>query len=144
MFKEHPVLGIGLGNYARRYLAYAQRLGLDKVGEVRQAHNRYMEVAVESGLVGLTAFGAMLIVALWRLWPLRRRLVAAGRADDVVTVACVGGAFMGYLAAAAFLHASWMGHFGFLLGLVLALPTALGEGRDEHTAEPGMGPALVT
>jgi hypothetical protein len=56
IFMDHPVFGVGLKNYKYYYQDYAQPLGWDKRREERSAHNLFLEIAAETGLVGLAAF----------------------------------------------------------------------------------------
>jgi putative inorganic carbon (HCO3(-)) transporter len=54
MIKERPVLGWGYGNYRKfRDPFYAQHPEANHTGH---AHNTFLQVAVDSGLLGLTAF----------------------------------------------------------------------------------------
>jgi len=66
MFTDHPWLGVGIGNYPVAYPQYAVGRWLDPLGH---AHNYYLNIAAEAGLVGLGAylllFGACFVVA-WR------------------------------------------------------------------------------
>ena len=63
MFKEHPILGIGLGNYKIKFLDYrAELLSSDKGKEFgghiprgAQAHNEYVQFLAELGIVGVIA-----------------------------------------------------------------------------------------
>jgi hypothetical protein len=65
MFAEHPLLGVGFGNYAAAYPAYALPRWSDPLGH---AHNYYLNVAAETGLVGLTAYVLLWAAAFWQAW----------------------------------------------------------------------------
>jgi O-antigen ligase len=91
---DHPVLGLGFGRYktaAGPY--YARHPAADRRSH---AHNNFLQIAAEAGLVGLAAFGLLWATVLLRGWP---ALAAAG--DD------------GEWAAAA---GAWAGVVGFLVG----------------------------
>ncbi len=66
MFTDYPWLGVGIGNYAVAYARYAVGRWLDPLGH---AHNYYLNIAAEAGILGLGAylllFGACFVVA-WR------------------------------------------------------------------------------
>lgn len=66
MFSDHPWLGVGIGNYPVAYPQYAIGRWRDPLGH---AHNYYLNIAAEAGVVGLGAylllFGACFAVA-WR------------------------------------------------------------------------------
>jgi O-antigen ligase len=66
MFTDHPWLGVGIGNYPVAYPQYAVGRWRDPLGH---AHNYYLNIAAEAGILGLGAylllFGACFVVA-WR------------------------------------------------------------------------------
>jgi putative inorganic carbon (hco3(-)) transporter len=79
LFSQHPLFGIGVGNFAQYYPAYdAYPVG------VLHAHNILLNMAVERGLLGLAGFVAVcvaLATALVRGWrwattPLDRAIAA--------------------------------------------------------------------
>jgi O-antigen ligase len=53
MWRDHPWLGVGIGNYPVVYGDYALGRWLDPLGH---AHNYYLNIAAEAGTVGLLAF----------------------------------------------------------------------------------------
>jgi len=70
LIKENPVLGIGLGQYEKRYAEDAQRLlGKKPFEEVRlHSHNLYMEFWLQSGLLGLISFIWLVILAFKQVY----------------------------------------------------------------------------
>lgn len=52
MFLAHPFTGVGLGNFGTAYPMY-QLIG---AGDVKPAHNDYLQTAAETGIFGLIAF----------------------------------------------------------------------------------------
>jgi O-antigen ligase len=78
MIRDHPVFGIGRGNYRR--LAPEYRIGYNIHWTAKShAHNSYLQVAVESGLIAFVAFAGWL-AALF-VWASRKRNLWAGRSD---------------------------------------------------------------
>lgn len=66
MFTDHPWLGVGIGNYAVAYPNYALGRWRDPLGH---AHNYYLNIAAEAGLLGLVAYlflFATCFIAAWR------------------------------------------------------------------------------
>ncbi|HEV2656705.1 MAG TPA: O-antigen ligase family protein, partial [Ktedonobacteraceae bacterium] len=57
MFRAHPLLGVGIGNYATAYPRYAQGIFVIPLGH---AHNYYINMAAEAGIVGLIGLLAFL------------------------------------------------------------------------------------
>jgi O-antigen ligase len=58
MFLSHPFLGVGIGNYADAYPRYLITIFANPLGH---AHNYYINIAAETGIIGLTAFLLFLI-----------------------------------------------------------------------------------
>ena len=53
MFIDHPVLGVGIGNYPDAYPKYFITIFTNSLGH---AHNYYINIAAETGLIGLIVF----------------------------------------------------------------------------------------
>src|SRR6266581_6911354 len=53
MFLSHPLLGVGIGNYPDAYSRYFITIFINSLGH---AHNYYINIAAETGAVGLTAY----------------------------------------------------------------------------------------
>jgi len=53
MFFDHPLLGVGIGNYAQAYPQYFVTIFTDPLGH---AHNYYINIAAETGSIGLIAY----------------------------------------------------------------------------------------
>jgi len=58
MFLDHPILGVGIGNYADAYPQYFITIFVDPLGH---AHNYYINIAAETGFIGLTAYVLFLL-----------------------------------------------------------------------------------
>ncbi len=77
MFKAHPMTGVGLGNYKLNFIPYKAEFLASPRGEgydfyierAAQAHNEYVQVLAELGILGVLAaasFLAVLVVSLWK------------------------------------------------------------------------------
>jgi hypothetical protein len=53
MFVDHPLTGVGIGNYPDAYSRYFVTIFVNSLGH---AHNYYINIAAETGAIGLTAF----------------------------------------------------------------------------------------
>ena len=98
MLPEHPVLGVGPGGFRSNYLGTSHNAELAEQTPV--AHNMYVEVAAELGLVGLAGFAAMIGVGLWASERAVRaardgpeRLLPLGVQGSLIAV-CVASAFL--------------------------------------------------
>ena len=58
MFMDHPVLGVGIGNYSDAYPRYFITIFTASLGH---AHNYYINIAAETGFIGLIVFMLFLL-----------------------------------------------------------------------------------
>ena len=116
MFEDHPLLGVGPGNFEVQYLRYAPRIALDTREEPRQAHNLYLEVLAERGVVGALVFTIFMLATVAGAWRARRRF--EGEEKAVAEAAFV--ALVAVLASALFLHAAYARYFWITVGFALA------------------------
>lgn len=100
MFKAQPLVGVGLGDYKREFLNYkAQFLTTERgqhyketVGYIlraAQAHNEYVQIGAELGLLGLLA-AAFLIAMIFR--SARQRLLQQAQEQRWITWGLLAGA----------------------------------------------------
>lgn len=128
MFQDYPILGIGYTQYGRNYQSYSAFLGLDKrIGE-RQAHSLYLEIAAETGVVGLTTFSIALFFLFRSGVEARQILYEIEREDLVPWVAAFQFALLAYLLNSIFLHDSFSRYLRLTMGFLVsstAMATAL-------------------
>ena len=70
MWTEHPWLGVGIGNYEAVYARYALPLWPLPLGH---AHNYYLNIAAEAGVLGLLSYLFLWSTALVGAWRTTRR-----------------------------------------------------------------------
>lgn len=72
IFRDHPVLGVGKGNFQFIYPLYNRRLVKDPSFTVEakaaEAHNDYIQLLAEVGFLGTTAFLWTLVLLARRYW----------------------------------------------------------------------------
>jgi len=127
---DHPLTGVGWGNFPRRSLPYWERLAPDYPLRA-WCHDSFFSAWAEGGplLFGaLVAFWALLFVAFLR-W--RRRSDELGRAASVGALAALAGMLANSLAHDILYSSEAM----FALGFALAVGAALARlpGRSELT-----------
>ncbi len=122
MVQDHPLTGVGYGNYAANYQDYSRGLGIDLATTAREPHNLFLEVAAETGIPGVAAFGLLLGVTAAAVVGSRRRLRAAGRHDEAAMAYALGVALIGHLVTSVFLHLDFARFFWTYVGIALALP----------------------
>lgn len=128
MFAAHPILGVGIGNYSAAYPAYHPR---GWYASLEHAHNYYINIAAEAGIVGLASYLLVAGTALWYSYASFRR------ASDRVQRAAVLGV-LGALVAISFhnlFDVLYVHGMVALLGLLMAL-VATSPALD---VEPGTG-----
>jgi len=69
IIKKHPVFGVGIGDVRTELVKEYNRAGEDKLEKERlNAHNQFLEVLLEGGMVGflffLLVFGSMIFIAI--------------------------------------------------------------------------------
>lgn len=120
MFADHPILGVGLGNYPGQYQTYASELGLEYRAKPREAHSLYVEVLAETGLLGLTAFSLLFGGLLLRLNRLRRSLLQQQDAQAAVWITSFLLCVITYLLCSIFLHGDYIRYLWLLVSLAAA------------------------
>ncbi|MGY1846862.1 O-antigen ligase family protein [Blastococcus sp. SYSU DS1021] len=140
MIVDHPVLGVGPGNFLAVEPEYLRRLALDS--PPLAPHNQYLEAAAEGGLLGLTAW--LLLIGTAAFVAVRARLVARRGGPTVQAAAPVPlsnsvlAALAGWAVASLFLHLATFRTFLFVAALGAALDIrARREVDRQRGAEPG-------
>lgn len=120
MFENSPWVGIGIGNYADVYPRYALPKWDDPLGH---AHNYYLNVLGEAGLLGFGAYVVLWLAIFWRAWRTIRHTVGwcqgvAAGAFGVLVALSIQNLFDNL-----FVHAMYV-HIGVVLGMMAALDAA--------------------
>jgi O-antigen ligase len=132
MTRDNPIIGVGLGNYKDHYQSYSRGLGLDSRREGRSAHNLYLEISSEFGLIGVAWFLLLNWVAFRSLLHARRQFLEIGRADYAAMTTAITVSLIGLLVTSIFLHMVYPRYFWLVYALVLAVPNAANHDQDEH------------
>ncbi len=111
MVRQHPLLGVGAGNYQLEESRLTRTLGFattDDVSGVIAPHNAYLEYAAEGGYVGLAgllAFVSTIIFCAGRAWVAATKGSSplGGGSERLLAAACLAGT-AGWVAASAVLH----------------------------------------
>jgi O-antigen ligase len=147
MFRDYPLLGVGVGNYNVRYLEYSRVIGLDGRLENRSAHSLYLEIAAERGLFGLVGFGALTGTALYNLFRSARLLNQNGHANMGGLMKALGAGMIGYLFTSIFLHDAFPRYFWLLIGICLSTMFVardeLRRAKDEQPAPDALTPSAI-
>ena len=129
-FKENPLIGVGADNFGQEFvpyrMQYAERhpddpnLAFGDYGLAERAHNEYIQIAAELGVVGIVIFGVLLAGIIYAGICLLRR---APRASPYTVAAFIG--------LAAFLSSSFVTSYSFRIiqngiAFVIVLAIAIG------------------
>lgn len=114
--ENHCLLGVGIGNFPRIYNKVFAFSGADEnVGYNRVAHNLYLSLAVETGIIGLTLFGVALVAEWARLSS--QQMMTIGPSFKPLLV--------GLLIVNIFLSAVWFKYFWLVFTLIRAAETSV-------------------
>jgi putative inorganic carbon (hco3(-)) transporter len=148
-FIDHPLTGVGPGVYFAEYSRdYANRLGLRYLGSERRGHSLYLELTADTGIIGLTAFIAMVGVPLVLLFR-SARYWRERDPERAIIASSFLFALIAYLASAMFLHLSYQRYFWAVLALasaalwVLRRDQADGSSQREAPAAAGSETAAL-
>ncbi|HYI15785.1 MAG TPA: O-antigen ligase family protein, partial [Thermomicrobiales bacterium] len=118
MFLDHPIMGVGANNYPTHYQEYARPMGVDRRAD-RSAHSLYVEIAAETGIVGILTFGVLILslfAALRRVWMTTNR---GNELHDLALLVAVS--LLSFLVASIFLHMAYPRFLMVFAGLTLAV-----------------------
>jgi O-antigen ligase len=133
MIKQNPILGVGLNNYTVHYLTYAKGLGLAPTATERAAHSLYLEVAAETGLLGLSVFLVLLGTMAKNIIDSWKKLKGTRRDDLARMIAAIGAGIFGYLTASIFIHSAYPRYFWLLVGIAFSIPNIVkNELKEDH------------
>ena len=121
MWKEEPILGFGPGTFPGQVLNFAGRVPVAVREPTNAPHNIYIELAAESGTLGLLSW---LVVVGGFLTVLGLSVTAAPRSRERVLRAAVFGAIIGWSVASLALHMAYFRTFGLMLALAGGLAPA--------------------
>lgn len=97
MLLDHPITGVGLGNFLRAYPRYSDT-------EPHVAHNTFFQFASESGVLA----GLMYLLLFYHLFMayLRQMRMPRGETDDFLAAAndCIAGGALGFFVCSSFLN----------------------------------------
>ncbi len=119
LFMDNPWMGAGPGLAPYYYEDYASVVGGKVRAGTRRSHNLYLQLAAETGLVGLGGFGVLLFLTFRALDRTRRRAEQNDR--ELWAIVCgLELALVISLATSFFLHAAYVRYFWILIGLASA------------------------
>lgn len=139
MVRDHPLAGIGLGNFKFKVQKYAaHNANLDHI-----AHNAYLEIAAEMGLPALLLY----LLILFSAW---RDLDRAARLENLpgwmkTSAEGLQAGLLSFCVAQVFLSAQYTKMLWLVIALSACMPTlcriALAESAEPEQPAPALRPA---
>jgi len=130
MFSDRPWLGVGIGNYEPVYPAYSLPGWTEPLGH---AHNYYLNIAAEAGLVGLAAYLVLWGAAFWQAWKVVRTTEGYWRGAAAGILGVLTHLSVHNLFDNLHVHNMYL-HVAILLGLLFVI--------GQHDAPPQSPPTL--
>ncbi len=141
MFVDHPILGVGAGNYPALYPQYIRETGSPVGDEERTPHSYYLEIAAEHGLIGFIVWSGILFIVWNRLRAARRSFHLAGQDRFAELASALQFGFLGFLVTAIFVHGSSYPQFFWLqVGMAVALASIARRSTAVRRAELAHSP----
>lgn len=120
MFLDHPLLGVGLGNFSVNYQSYSREIGIDPRRDPRTPASLYLELLSEQGLLGTVIFIWLAILIFRELYIARKNFNLKGYADEGFMVYSIVAGFVGYLFSAINKNSAYSNVFWVIVGIALS------------------------
>ena len=132
LFLEKPVIGLGLGGFAKSYSQSEYRFLRGEEDVRRVAHNMYLEFAVGTGLLGLIPFIMLLVSTMLGLQRAIREAPSSLYRDMAQTIQASLLTFLlvGFFSSSQYDKPLWL-----LISLAVVVPLLI---KEENNREKGM------
>lgn len=134
---QNPLFGVGLGNFRDAFFASEPWLHVELGYPSLHAHNTYLELLADTGIVGLSAYACFIVLVVGRL---RQRWTEPG-GGSVFTLAAMGslGAYLVFAAVDMLLLQNMHMLLVMILSLGLTQPWAARLGVSQIAPQPAIG-----
>lgn len=116
VFADHPIAGVGPGMFKYYYQEYAEIAGLRLHTGTREAHNLFLDIGAESGIIGLSCFLGLLFITLGNLHRTRNYFLVR-RPELAMMATGLLLAIISYLASGLFLTMAYTRYFWLMMAL---------------------------
>lgn len=146
IIREHPLLGIGIGNYYNVFTEYIFRHPALSVGWVIYgAHNSYLTIWAETGVFGILSFIAIILISI-RYGLYLAQVKAKDRYLSWINSAIFAGVVgfsINSLTSNSFHHPQGAVFFWVMLGLQVAVSGLKPEAVKPETTTPAVAGSLI-
>jgi O-antigen ligase len=118
VFKDHPVIGVGPGMVRYYTEEYARQIGISSISGNFQAHDLYLGIAADAGLLGLICFLLILLIPLRDLARARKQWMTS-HPDWSYLATGFFQVLVSYMVTGLFLHLSYPRFFYLMLALAV-------------------------
>ncbi len=135
MALRNPLFGVGLKRYVEAFPYYS-------TFQPRSAHNSWVQLGAECGLVALTSYAVLIVLTVASLRRVARRiplLLGENRTQTETLMRMIEASLLGYLVCGFFLS---MEDFEFFY-ILIAMAQVLDRVTEARVREAGEAPALV-
>ena len=116
IFLDHPVIGVGPGQTHMYTAKYGSEGGLSRLEGTRQAHNMYLGVLSDTGLLGFCTFMSIFFVSLVGLMRIRR-LYSETRPELAGLAIGLTLSIVAFMSSAVFLSSAYERFYWLILAL---------------------------
>lgn len=119
MFRDHPLLGVGVGNYSIKYQDYSRAIGLDSRRVPRAPASLYLEILSEQGLVGIFVFTILIVYVFRGVVHAYNKFRDFGSVEESNILKAFLAGMLGYLIAAVTKNSAYANAFWVLIGIAI-------------------------
>ena len=128
VFRDHPVFGVGPGMFRFYSQEYGQRIGIRSLDAERQAHCLLLDVAAETGVVGLLSISLLFLGVTYRLHS-RAKVETDSNHRRFLNGYLI--AVVLYFTTSLFLHFAYIRYFWILIALADSTATVPALNKSE-------------
>ena len=129
MLRDEVMFGVGFGNYAEAYEQYALINWPDALGH---AHNYYINLLAEVGVVGLAAYSLFWAAVFWQSFRLLHEFAWPGRGIVLGLLGVWAAIAAHHLVDKLYVNNIYI-HLGVMLGLLQLLDRYTDKERGDNT-----------
>jgi len=124
MIKQHPVIGVGTNTYMKNYRFYKEVPEYRNIitTDYAYAHNNFLHLTAETGLLGLFSFLLLLVMIFWEGGKIYRQLADPFLKTYALSLlVCIAAFLVNGLTESSLFHSRVAAIFWYLIGLLLSL-----------------------
>jgi putative inorganic carbon (HCO3(-)) transporter len=137
IFLDHPILGVGPGQTQMYTAKYGDEEGITRLQGTRQAHNMYLGVLADTGVIGFLSLMPIFIFSLVGLMRVRR-LYSETRPELVGLAIGLTLSLVAFLSSAVFLSAAYERFYWLIVALGAVAVQIAAREEEDPLAQPSL------